>query len=257
MNELERIELETVLAEELVQIRYNETLPGTVLAATFGVGQGSALLADRDARADQGAVGLTRYPPALAAALEKIETKGSTVEGQPSYMAHLLARRPQRGGRRWPGAAAIAGTDRGPARAVTFTTGRYTMRSKLRALAAGTTAVVVLGGCSSHHRAAILAPTTSTSIATTTTVAPTTTTAKPVPLAPLTGLPQSDIAYVRRPAVVVKIDNVDAARPQTGINQSDIVYEEMVEGGLTRLAAIFQSQYHAGGWTREIGPADR
>jgi heat shock protein HtpX len=89
LNELERIELEAVLAEELVQIRYNETLPGTVLAATFGVGQGSALLADRDARADQGAVGLTRYPPALAAALEKIETKGSTVEGQPSYMAHL------------------------------------------------------------------------------------------------------------------------------------------------------------------------
>ena len=45
------------------------------------------------------------------------------------------------------------------------------------------------------------------------------------------------------PAVVVKIDNVDAARPQTGVNQADVVYEEMVEGGLTRLAAIFQSQY--------------
>ena len=45
------------------------------------------------------------------------------------------------------------------------------------------------------------------------------------------------------PAVVVKIDNVDAARPQTGLNQADVVYEEMVEGGLTRLAAVFQSQY--------------
>jgi hypothetical protein len=43
--------------------------------------------------------------------------------------------------------------------------------------------------------------------------------------------------------VVVKIDNLDAARPQSGIGQADIVYEELVEGGLTRLAAIFQSSY--------------
>jgi hypothetical protein len=45
------------------------------------------------------------------------------------------------------------------------------------------------------------------------------------------------------PAVVVKIDNVDVARPQQGIGQADVVYEEMVEGGLTRLAAVFQSDY--------------
>ena len=45
--------------------------------------------------------------------------------------------------------------------------------------------------------------------------------------------------------MVVKIDNVDAARPQTGPNQADVVYEEEVEGGLTRLAAVFQSQYPA------------
>ncbi len=45
--------------------------------------------------------------------------------------------------------------------------------------------------------------------------------------------------------MVVKIDNVDAARPQSGINQADVVYEEEVEGGLTRLAAVFQSNYPA------------
>jgi hypothetical protein len=44
---------------------------------------------------------------------------------------------------------------------------------------------------------------------------------------------------------VVKIDNVDPARPQSGINQADVVYEEEVEGGLTRFAAIFQSNYPA------------
>jgi heat shock protein HtpX len=89
LQELNRIELEAVLAEEIVQIRRNETLPGTVVAATFGLGRGAAVLTDRDARADQAAVELTRYPPALAAALEKIEAKGSAVEGQASYMAHL------------------------------------------------------------------------------------------------------------------------------------------------------------------------
>ncbi len=54
----------------------------------------------------------------------------------------------------------------------------------------------------------------------------------------LTGLPGVN---PDRPALVVKIDNVDAARPQAGINQADIVYEERVEGGLTRLAVVFHS----------------
>ncbi len=45
-----------------------------------------------------------------------------------------------------------------------------------------------------------------------------------------------------RPAIVVKIDNVEAARPQVGINQADVVFEEEVEGGLTRLAAVFHSR---------------
>jgi len=62
-------------------------------------------------------------------------------------------------------------------------------------------------------------------------------------LSPLTGLPQSNVTQASAPAVVVKIDNVDPALPQSGIDQADIVYEEMVESGLTRLAAVFQSQY--------------
>jgi heat shock protein HtpX len=89
VSELDRIELEAVLAEELVQIRRGETLPETVVVATFGLGKGWAVPGDRDGQADQGAIGLTRYPPALASALEKIESKGATVAGQASYMAHL------------------------------------------------------------------------------------------------------------------------------------------------------------------------
>lgn len=95
-----------------------------------------------------------------------------------------------------------------------------------------------LAGCSGHHRT--VAPPTTT-LPPTTTVPPTTTTQPPT--LPLTGQPPTSARQLHQPAVVVKIDNVDAARPQTGINQADVVYEEEVEGGLTRLAAIFQSNY--------------
>lgn len=89
LTELDRIELEAVLAEELWQIRHDEVVPMTVLAAATGIGRPLAVGEDRDAAADQGAVSLTRYPPALAAALEKIESKGATVAGQPGWMAQL------------------------------------------------------------------------------------------------------------------------------------------------------------------------
>jgi len=58
---------------------------------------------------------------------------------------------------------------------------------------------------------------------------------------PLTGLPIEDTAAAARPALVAKIDNHPAARPQTGLNKADIVFEENVEA-LTRFAAVFHSQ---------------
>jgi hypothetical protein len=79
----------------------------------------------------------------------------------------------------------------------------------------------------------------------TTTTAPTTTAPPaetPAAGAPLTGLAVSDPSKVARPALIVKIDNAPKGRPQEGINQADIVVEEGVEGGITRLAAIFHSQ---------------
>jgi hypothetical protein len=44
-----------------------------------------------------------------------------------------------------------------------------------------------------------------------------------------------------RPAIVAKIDNHPAARPQSGLVEADIVFEENVEGW-TRFAAVFHSQ---------------
>lgn len=44
------------------------------------------------------------------------------------------------------------------------------------------------------------------------------------------------------PVIVVKIDDVSAARPQFHLNQADVVIVEPVEGGLTRLFAVYHSQ---------------
>jgi len=62
------------------------------------------------------------------------------------------------------------------------------------------------------------------------------------PPCPLTGLPSSGPQVPQRPALAVKVDNYPAARPQSGLNQADIVFEEPVEGGITRLVAVFQCQ---------------
>lgn len=108
-------------------------------------------------------------------------------------------------------------------------------RSTTVAIAAITAGAAVLASCGGHSKPKAV-PTTSTTVpATTTTTLP--------PVAPLTGLPQPNAAQLQATAVVLKIDNIDDARPQTGLAQADIIYEEQVEGGLTRLAAVFQSQY--------------
>ncbi len=42
--------------------------------------------------------------------------------------------------------------------------------------------------------------------------------------------------------LAVKIDNVRAARPQTGLDAADVVYAEQVEGGLSRLMAVYATK---------------
>ena len=53
----------------------------------------------------------------------------------------------------------------------------------------------------------------------------------------LNGLPG-----VNEQILVVKIDDTRAAHPQIGLEYADVVYVEQVEGGLTRLAAVYSSQ---------------
>jgi hypothetical protein len=49
--------------------------------------------------------------------------------------------------------------------------------------------------------------------------------------------------------VVVKVENAPEVRPQTGLENADLIFEELVEGGMTRFAAVYQSDIPS-----EIGP---
>ena len=66
-----------------------------------------------------------------------------------------------------------------------------------------------------------------------------------------------DPAAPEHPALAVKIDNHPAARPQLGLDRADLVFEELVEGGLTRYAALWHSDLpDAVGPVRSIRPMD-
>lgn len=129
------------------------------------------------------------------------------------------------------------------------------MNLRISAPALLVTAALVAAACSGGDDAApetvpvtTVAPaTTSTTTTTTTTTTSTTTTttelvAEETARLPLTGEPVSDEADIPdRPALAVKLDNHPRSRPQAGLNEADIVFEENVEN-LTRFAAVFHSR---------------
>lgn len=111
-------------------------------------------------------------------------------------------------------------------------------------------AIAMIAACSSPESTptvlAAPSPAPTTPATTTTTLAPTTTststtttTVPPEPVAPLNGLPVDDPSLVDRRVLAVKIDNHWNARPQSGIQDADAVYELLVEAGLTRFIALF------------------
>ncbi len=127
-----------------------------------------------------------------------------------------------------------------------------TIRTPLAlAVAAGVILAACGGGDDEAATTSTVASTTTTeSTVSDTTAAPvttaeaTTTTAdiEPVLRMPLTGRPiASEDEIPNRPAMVVKIPNNPEARPQAGLNEADIVFEEN-NGGITRFAAIFHEQ---------------
>ncbi|MDT0276691.1 DUF3048 domain-containing protein [Blastococcus goldschmidtiae] len=72
---------------------------------------------------------------------------------------------------------------------------------------------------------------------------------------PLTGVEVE--AVPARPALAVKIENSVAARPQSGLNAADVVWEQVVEGGITRFVAVFHSTLPPDmGPVRSVRPMD-
>jgi hypothetical protein len=56
----------------------------------------------------------------------------------------------------------------------------------------------------------------------------------------LTDLPAPGGSVPSRPALAVKVENLPVARPQYGLGDADVVYEEPVEGGITRFVVVYQ-----------------
>ena len=116
--------------------------------------------------------------------------------------------------------------------------------------AAVVASVIALSGCTTQPAAA---PT-----AVTPTAAGTSDYQTPAPTvpAPLRGdlVPTGSLTS---PSLAAKIDNHEDARPQIGLERTDIVFEELVEGGLTRYVAIWQSDIpDLIGPVRSIRPMD-
>ncbi|TFD70020.1 DUF3048 domain-containing protein [Cryobacterium sp. Hb1] len=75
-------------------------------------------------------------------------------------------------------------------------------------------------------------------------------------IAPLTGIAVA-VGSSAHPSLAAKIDNHVAARPQVAIDRTDLVFEELVEGGITRYVAVWQSSIpDQVGPVRSIRPMD-
>lgn len=75
-------------------------------------------------------------------------------------------------------------------------------------------------------------------------------------LSPLTGefIPENTLQH---PSIAAKVDNHIWARPHFGLEHADIVFEELVEGGITRYVAVWHSDLPSKiGPVRSIRPMD-
>lgn len=101
-----------------------------------------------------------------------------------------------------------------------------------------TIALALLAACGGgSKKVASVTPTLTTATPTPTPTVSSSTPPQPAPVNPFTGGRPSNNAVV-----AVKIDDTGNGRPQVNIDKADLVYIEQVEGGLTRLIGIFNTQ---------------
>lgn len=83
---------------------------------------------------------------------------------------------------------------------------------------------------------------------------------RPAVVWPLTGLDATEASEAQRdrPALSIKIENTQEARPQSNLEFADVVFEEYVEAGISRLIAVYHSDYPKSvGPIRSLRPMDR
>ncbi len=66
---------------------------------------------------------------------------------------------------------------------------------------------------------------------------------------PICGKKVTNAAYQSRRPLLIKVENITEARPQSGLDKADVIYEAMAEGGITRFAVLYYCQD-----ADEIGP---
>ncbi len=113
------------------------------------------------------------------------------------------------------------------------------MKSRAAVLVVMSVSLVVLSGCG-HSKKSALNNRATSSTGSSTTRARSTTTRPARPVCPLTGAPAPGGRVPQRPALAIKVENLPAARPQWGLDKADVVFEEPVEGGITRFIAVYQ-----------------
>ncbi len=117
---------------------------------------------------------------------------------------------------------------------------RHRLTTSLAALVAASLLLAGCGGGDEEEPPAEAAPSEPTSSETSEPPEPT--------YWPLTGLERTEDAPAH-PVIVTKVDNTSSSAPQVGLGSADMVVEELVEGGYTRLAAFYYSKVPA-----DIGP---
>lgn len=109
-------------------------------------------------------------------------------------------------------------------------------------------ALMAVGACSSGDD-----PTTTSSSVVVESTVTTSTTAVEIPVDqavwPLTGMATEGEDATTAPVLIAKIDNTKSSRPQVGLAAADVVFDVLVEGGVSRFLAVYQSNV-----PDEIGP---
>jgi heat shock protein HtpX len=111
LDKMNRIELEGVLAHELNHVKNDDVLPSTLAVTLVGLPavvvppvfsplMRLALNGLRESSADLSGVALTRYPPGLISALERIDADPTTLHSDSRAIAHMWIASPSAGGNR-------------------------------------------------------------------------------------------------------------------------------------------------------------